>query len=1155
MNNTANDFFQLAPSLFCILDNAATIIQVNQIWEKDLGIAVGTNFRCHIHPTDLENTEFYLFKLQTQQTQVSFSNRWLDSEGMYRWIEWQIRSIEQDEQKTWYAVANDVTQQKQSEQHLSSKQERFELAIRGSNHGLWDWNLSTNEVYFSPRWKAILGYYEHEIPNHLDALLQCIHPDDFPRVWNTLESYLDKSVDKFESVYRMLHKDGSQMWVLAQAAALWDEQEQPYRMVGTYVDVTPYKELEQALQESEDLLTAIFDVTQIGICVTNEDGYFVRVNSAYCELYGYSTEELVGQLFTVVFPPEQRDIVLNKHQRFLNGETSSGCGVWQVITKQKQLLDVEITVGRLQRPNGQKFKVTTVMDVTERKQSEAERNRLFNLSVDMQAIVDFNGYLKELNAAWETTLGWKKIELLSKHIVELVHPSDHQILKTTENRLRKGVTILDLQTRVLCKNNAYKCLSWNIYPIPEQKAFYTIVRDITETKLAAEKIQQQQDFIRLVLDKIPNIIFIKNQANHYIFANQTYADLLDTTVDELVHPQAYQGSLQYVESHKIPRQLNPSKIDNMLDIEELCFNLKQETRCFHIEKRPFIKQDGESLVLAVGTDITERKRQEEALKRSEERLRIVTAGAPLVLFAFDKNGMITFARGKALSIFQLEGDEIVGESVFTLCKNYHLHDYTASINKALAGETTTSLMKINSYTLESTLSCYFDNNGEVTSVIGVAVDITKRYHLELQYQELIEELETILDNSVIGIAYVKNECFVRINQKLGNILSYQPDELFGLPFNVLYASPQTYLQVKERAYSLFQQSEDFDEAQLIRKQNGQLIWARMVGKAVDAKDLDKGLIWMIEDITLQKQAEQNLRLTATIFETSADAILVTDLQNRISRVNPAFTRITGYQYDEVHEEKVSILSSGRHSKSFYQNIWKQIKQTGHWQGEIWNRRKNGEIYVAWLSISVITDENDAPQHYMAILSDISRLQEDIEAVRYLASYDSLTNLPNRLLFHDNLLQAQAWARRHGGSFALLFIDLDGFKPINDQLGHGIGDQVLQSVAQRMVHCVRETDTVARIGGDEFVIILAEIHQIKDAELVGSKLLRHLESPFLVNDHKIGLSASIGISAYPQDTDNVDDLIEYADIAMYVAKRQGKGQCYFYCDIHQLDMKK
>ncbi len=1151
-DNTASDFFQLAPSLFCILNNAAIITQVNQLWKRDLGVAVGNDFRRHVHPHDLETTECHLFKLQTQQTQVNFSNRWLDNENVYRWIAWQIRSVEHDGQKNWYAIATDITEQKQAEQILTFQQERLELAIRGSNHGLWDWDLRTNEVYFSPRWKALLGYYEHEIPNHLDAFLQCIHPEDFPRLWQTLEAYLDKCTDRFESIYRMLCKDGSQMWVLAQAAALWDEHEQPYRMVGTYVDVTPYKELEHALQESEDLLTAIFDVTQIGICVTDEAGYFIRVNRAYCQLYGYSVEELIGEHFSIVFPKEIHSLAMQKHKQFLNGDDNQNYKEWQVLTKQKQLIDVEITIGRLKRPNGKKFKVTTVTNITERKQAEAERNRLFNLSVDIQAIVDFNGYLKELNAAWEVTLGWKKIELLSKHIVELVHPDDYKLLKKTENQLRQGESVLDLQTRVLCKNGDYKCLSWNIYPILEQKIFYTIVRDITENKLAAEKIQQQQDFISSVLDTIPNIIFIKNQAGDYVFANQTYADLLGTTVEKIVNAKFDQHALEYANSKIIYAE----QLQNKPDFEELCFNVgNKELRCFHVEKRPFIKQNGESLILAVGTDITERKRQEEALKRSEERLRIVTAGAPLVLFAFDEDGIITFARGKALSIFQLDDDQAVGSSVFDLCKTYQLDDYIDSIEKSLKGKPATSLMKIDNYILESTLSCYFDEQGNVTNVIGVAIDITKRYDLELQYQELIAELETILNNSVVGIAYVKNECFARINQKLSDILDYHSNELFGLPFNVLYASPQTYQHIKERARHLFEQGQDFDEAQLIRKQNGQLIWARMVGKAVDAKDLDKGLIWMIEDITLQKQAEQNLRLTATIFETSADAILVTDLQNHISRVNPAFTKITGYKPDEVHGQKINILSSGRHPASFYQKMWKKIKQTGHWQGEIWNRRKNGEIYVAWLSISVITDENESPQHYMAILSDISRLQEDIEAVRYLASYDSLTNLPNRLLFHDNLLQAQAWVKRHGGLFALLFIDLDGFKPINDKLGHAIGDQVLQSVAQRMLHCVHETDTVARIGGDEFVIILAEIYQVQYAELVANKLLRHLESPFLVNDQEIRLSASIGISIYPKDTDNVDDLIEYADIAMYMAKRQGKGRCYFYTDTHKFDLKK
>jgi diguanylate cyclase (GGDEF)-like protein/PAS domain S-box-containing protein len=1131
MDNLAADFFQFAPSPLAILDANAHILQLNLAWQRQLGGNIGQDVRTYIHAQDLAKLQ-NLTNLKNSTNNICFVIRWQTENIESCWLEWQICQVKHpvNQIEYYYVVARDVTEQKISEQELISSRERLELAIRGANHGLWDWDLRSNEVYFSTRWKSLLGYYEHEIPNHIDALLQCIHPDDFPRVWQALEVYLDRGSDKYECLHRMLHKDGSQRWVLAQAAALWDEQGQAYRMVGTYVDVTPYKKLEQALQESEDLLNAIFTVTQIGICVTDEYGDFVHVNPAYCKLYGYSMTELLGQNFTMLFPEHKKSLALQRHKQFLAGDNQQNQDAWQAINKYGQLLDIEITMGLLQRPNGQKFKVTTVTDVTARKRAEAERNRLFNLSVDMQAILDFEGNLKEINAAWERILGWENSELLSKPVTALLHPDDLQEFANAKYRLQQGISILDFCIRVKCKYSDYKFMSWNIYPIPEQKALYTIIRDVTEAKLSAQKIQQQQDFIRLVLDTIPNIIFVCDQDGYYIFANKTYANLLNLSVDDLIGHNLNSG----------------------LSSGELCFEINKQQLCFQIEKKEFVRQDGKKLILVVGTDITERKKQEEALKSSEERLRIVTAGAPILLFAFDKNGIITFARGKALSIFNLQDDEAIGSSVFKLCQHYNLSDYAAAISQVLrTGETITSNILINNYTLESTLSCHYDENQQIASVIGVAVDISKRHQLELQYQELIAELETILNNSVIGIAYVKNEKFIYANQKLSNLLGYKSEQLATLPFHILYDSPVSYQRTKERACAAFKQGQDFDEAQLIHTQNSELIWARMVAKAVDAKDLSKGLIWIIEDITLQKQAEQNLRLTATIFETSADAILVTDLKNRILRVNPAFSKITGYTAEEAHGKHVNMLSSGRHPQQFYVEMWKQIANTGHWQGEIWNRRKDGEIYVAWLSISVISDENNTPQHYMAILSDISRLQEDIEAVRYLASYDSLTNLPNRLLFHDNLLRTQAWAKRHYSLFALLFIDLDNFKPINDTLGHAIGDLVLQQVAQIMAGCVRETDTVARIGGDEFVIILSEICHPQDAALVSHKLLQQLQTPFAVEKHEIQISASIGISIYPDDTDNINDLIEYADIAMYVAKRHGKAGYAFYSETNKL----
>jgi diguanylate cyclase (GGDEF)-like protein len=226
-------------------------------------------------------------------------------------------------------------------------------------------------------------------------------------------------------------------------------------------------------------------------------------------------------------------------------------------------------------------------------------------------------------------------------------------------------------------------------------------------------------------------------------------------------------------------------------------------------------------------------------------------------------------------------------------------------------------------------------------------------------------------------------------------------------------------------------------------------------------------------------------------------------------------------------------------------MWKSIKDTGHWQGEIWNRKKTGEIYVAWLSISAITNEQGEAMQYMAVLTDISCLQKDIENVRYLANYDSLTQLPNRILFHDNLLRAQSWARRHNNLFSLLFIDLDGFKPVNDNLGHAVGDELLQGVAKRLLACVRESDIVARLGGDEFTVILKNIRKKYDAARVATDIVHSLQRPFQFGEHPVYISASVGVAIYPHDSEDINMLLKCADSAMYQAKIAGKGCFRFY----------
>lgn len=293
------------------------------------------------------------------------------------------------------------------------------------------------------------------------------------------------------------------------------------------------------------------------------------------------------------------------------------------------------------------------------------------------------------------------------------------------------------------------------------------------------------------------------------------------------------------------------------------------------------------------------------------------------------------------------------------------------------------------------------------------------------------------------------------------------------------------------------------------------------------------------------EADTELKLAQTVFETCSDAIFVTDAQNHIITINPAFTEVTGYSREEVIGKSPKLLSSGRQSAEFYQELWQKLQNDGRWEGEIWNRRKNGEVYAERLAISVVRNRQGRITHYVAICSDISRRKEDEAQVALLAYYDALTGLPNRNLFFDRVNQALLLAKRNNGNTSLLFIDLDHFKPVNDKHGHLVGDSLLQQVAGRMRTCVRHVDTVARMGGDEFIVLLPEINHADDAKLVADKLLESIARPFRIDGQDIRISASIGIVIFPRDGITADQLLLHADQAMYKVKQTTRNNLHFF----------
>lgn len=289
--------------------------------------------------------------------------------------------------------------------------------------------------------------------------------------------------------------------------------------------------------------------------------------------------------------------------------------------------------------------------------------------------------------------------------------------------------------------------------------------------------------------------------------------------------------------------------------------------------------------------------------------------------------------------------------------------------------------------------------------------------------------------------------------------------------------------------------------------------------------------------------------TTTVFENTSEGVIITDAGGRIIAVNQAFTDITGYPESEVLGSLPSILKSERHNQAFFEGMWRQLLEAGVWQGELWNRRKNGELFPTWGSIRAIREESGELSHFISVFSDITSLKQSQEKLDYLAYHDPLTQLPNRLLFEDRLGQALRHARRHRQQVALLFIDLDRFKNINDSLGHPIGDNLLITVANRLSRLVRQEDTVARVGGDEFVVVIESANRSQEVAALARKLVEAFHRPLVFGEAdqplKLHVTLSIGISVFPTDGEDVPTLVKNADAALYRAKEEGRNGFQFY----------
>ena len=427
----------------------------------------------------------------------------------------------------------------------------------------------------------------------------------------------------------------------------------------------------------------------------------------------------------------------------------------------------------------------------------------------------------------------------------------------------------------------------------------------------------------------------------------------------------------------------------------------------------------------------------------------------------------------------------------------------------------------------------------------LSLTVAAKQKIETAAQESQQLLQAIV-NSAPTLIYVfdRDGRLLFCNQQFEKAVGHSRDNIIGhLRSDFLPASVAEQHFINDRTVLETGQPLSIEESN--PESDGEHTYLTLKSALRDPEGEVIAVIGISTDISSRKHAEKDLQLASTIFANTADGIVITDPASNIVLTNPAFTQITGYGPAEAMGQNPRILQSDHQDANFYRAMWQAIGNDGLWQGEIWNRRKNGELYPEWLTITAVLNPCGAVSNYVGVFSDISAIKRSQADLQKLAHFDPLTELPNRVLFHDRLTHAIERAGRYNHHVAVMVLDLDGFKTVNDSLGHPIGDVLLQQVAQRLKHCVRVEDTVARLGGDEFAVVIANLDNGENIVDIARKMLDSVERPFSIEDHTALVSTSIGIAVFPEDGQTPDLLIRNADAAMYQSKAAGRNTYHYY----------
>jgi diguanylate cyclase (GGDEF)-like protein/PAS domain S-box-containing protein len=901
------------------------------------------------------------------------------------------------------------------------------------------------------------------------------------------------------------------------------------------------------------LLAMAVEQSPLSIVVTDTQGNLIYVNDYFTEVTGYRREEVLGRNPRILQSGETpMDTYRDLWKTIASGRTWRG----ELLNRRKdgdhywemaRISPVRDAQGTISHYIGIKENITEQRQVA-RALAESESNLR-----QAQSVAHIGSWALDLR---RQKLEWSDetyrifglpvgspVDLHS--FLNLIHPDDQQMVEQAWTAALAGAAYC-IEHRVLVDGQVRWVREQAELTFDAQgQARFGVgtVQDISQRKEAEAKLAESEANFRTFFDSSTDFLFILDSQGHIIHTNQRVKQHLgysDRELSGLPVLQVHDEKRRDEAAQRLSEMLTNSNMHCMVPLQT------RDGQLIPVESRVVPgRWNGQPALFGVSRDQSLLAASEEKFSKAFHLSPVALAISRLEDGAFiEVNRAFSQTSGYAVA-------EVLGRTSADL-DLFIDPGFRERVLKRLTYAGSIEEMEVGIRTRSGEIRYGLFSAGSLLLqgqpvLLTQLLDISDRKAFESALEQERSMLRTLIDTlpSLIWLKDVQGR-YLACNVSFEGLYGQAEVDLLGkTDYDYVDEELADFFRANDRKAIELGKSRTNEEWLTFASNGYRGLFETVKTPMHDANGQLIGVLGVARDISVKRQTEERLRLAAKVFDHANEGILICNAERNIIEINPTFSEITGYSAADVMGQNPRMLSSGRHDKKFFQTMWAHIHEQGFWRGEIWNRRKDAAVYACLITISLVRDDDGNLTHYIGIFNDITLLKTHQEKLEMLAHFDALTRLPNRVLLADRMHQAMAHARREKSLLAVCYLDLDGFKPINDTHGHEAGDQLLIEIARRLQQATRDEDTVSRLGGDEFVLLLSDIHSISQCDKAATRVLQGISAPLMVNNHQVDISASMGVTLYPRDSADADTLLRHADQAMYQAKMAGRSRYFLY----------